>query len=82
MRRRGNPHLARQNRAQLLQSVAIFPGTGKTRAARALARLCKDLGLLNYGHLIEIAAADLAGATPRDTATQVAGASSPPATCC
>ena len=48
------------------------PGTGKSRAARALARLYKDLGLLTYGHLIEIAAADLAGATPRDTATQVA----------
>jgi len=27
---------------------------------------------LTYGHLIEIAAADMAGATPRDTATQVA----------
>src|SRR5207244_4094670 len=48
------------------------PGTGKSQAARALARLYKDLGLLTYGHLIEIAAADLAGATPRDTATQVA----------
>ena len=47
-------------------------GTGKSRVARALARLYKDLGLLTYGHLIEIAAADLAGATPRDTATQVA----------
>jgi hypothetical protein len=32
----------------------------------------KDLGLLTYGQLIEIAAADLAGATARDTATQVA----------
>ena len=40
------------------------PGTGKSRAARALARLYKDLGLLTYGQLIEIAAADLAGATP------------------
>jgi ATP-dependent exoDNAse (exonuclease V) alpha subunit len=48
------------------------PGTGKSRVARALARLYKDLGLLTYGHLIEIAAGDLAGATPRDTATQVA----------
>jgi AAA lid domain/ATPase family associated with various cellular activities (AAA) len=48
------------------------PGTGKSRAARALAQLYKDLGLLTYGHLIEIAAADLAGATPRDTATQIA----------
>jgi hypothetical protein len=48
------------------------PGSGKSRAARALARLYKDLGLLTYGQLIEIAAADLAGASPRDTATQVA----------
>jgi ATP-dependent exoDNAse (exonuclease V) alpha subunit len=48
------------------------PGTGKSRAARALARVYKDLGLLAYGQLIEIAAADLAGATPRATATQVA----------
>ena len=53
------------------------PGAGKSRAARALARLYKDLGLLTYGHLIEIAAADLAGATPRDTATQVAEAIKP-----
>jgi len=41
MRRRGNPHLARQNRAQLFQSVAIFPGTGKTHLAAGLAiRAC------------------------------------------
>ena len=40
------------------------PGTGKSRAARALARLYKDLGPLSYGQPIEIAAADLAGATP------------------
>jgi hypothetical protein len=48
------------------------PGSGKSRAARALARVYKDLGLLAYGQLIEIAAADLAGAAPRATATQVA----------
>ena len=48
------------------------PGAGKSRAARALARLYKDLGLLTYVQLIEVAAADLAGATPWDTATQVA----------
>jgi hypothetical protein len=48
------------------------PGTGKSRAARALARLYKDLGLLSYGHLIEIAVADLPGATPGETATHVA----------
>ena len=53
------------------------PGAGKSRAARALARLYKDLGLLTYGQLIEIAAADLAGPTARDTATQVAEAIKP-----
>src|SRR5437773_1318102 len=30
MRRGGNPHLARQHRTQLLQSVAISAGTGKS----------------------------------------------------
>jgi len=30
MRLRDNPHIARQNRTQLLQSVAFTPGTGKT----------------------------------------------------
>ena len=39
------------------------PGTGKSRAARALARLYRDLGLLRHGRLVEIAAADLAGTT-------------------
>jgi hypothetical protein len=47
------------------------PGTGKSRAATALARLYQDLGLLHYGNLIEIPAADLAGTTPRDTAAQI-----------
>lgn len=46
------------------------PGTGKSRAA-AIAGLYRDLGVLQYGNLIEIPAADLSGATPRDTATQV-----------
>ena len=51
---------------------------GKSRAARALARVFQDLGLLTDGRLIEIAAADLAGATPRYTATQVAEVSQEP----
>jgi len=54
-----------------LQSVAISPGTGKTRAAAALARLYRDLGVLSYGNLIELHAAGLVGATARDTATQI-----------
>jgi stage V sporulation protein K len=43
------------------------PGSGKTRAARAVARIYHELGLLLYGNLREVAAADLAGTTPRET---------------
>jgi stage V sporulation protein K len=50
------------------------PGTGKSRAAAAIAGLYRDLGVLRYGNLIEIPAADLPGVTPRDTAAQVAEA--------
>ena len=39
------------------------PGSGKTRAARAVTRIYTGLGLLAFGHLREIAAADLAGTT-------------------
>jgi ATPase family associated with various cellular activities (AAA)/AAA lid domain len=46
------------------------PGTGKTRAAKALARIYAELGLLS-GDLREIAAADLAGTTPQETGTLV-----------
>ena len=47
-------------------------GTGKSRAARAVADLYQQLGLLTYGKLTETAAADLAGTTPRDIVVQVA----------
>jgi hypothetical protein len=47
------------------------PGSGTSRAARAVAGLYDDLGLLRYGQLIEIAAADLTGTTPRETRTLV-----------
>ena len=43
------------------------PGSGKTRAAKAIARIYHELGLLSYGNLREVAAADLAGTTPRET---------------
>jgi hypothetical protein len=43
------------------------PGSGKTRAAKAIARIYHDLGLLSYGNLREVAAAGLAGTTPRET---------------
>ena len=36
MRLRDNPHLTRQHRAKLLQSVAFTPGTGKTHLAIGL----------------------------------------------
>ena len=36
------------------------PGSGKTRAAKAIARIYTELGLLSFGNLREIAAADLA----------------------
>jgi hypothetical protein len=50
------------------------PGCGKTRAARAIARLYTGLGLLAFGQLREIDAADLAGSTLQETGTLVAEA--------
>ena len=47
------------------------PGTGKSRAAAAIAGLYRDLGVLRYGNLIEIPAIDLPGPTARETAAQV-----------
>ena len=48
------------------------PGTGKTRAAKAVARIYAELGLLLSGDLREIAAADLVGTTLQETGTLVA----------
>jgi hypothetical protein len=53
------------------------PGAGNSRAARAVARQYHDLGLLRYGQLIEIPAADLAGATPRETGALIEEAIKP-----
>jgi SpoVK/Ycf46/Vps4 family AAA+-type ATPase len=47
------------------------PGTGKSQAAAAVARLYRELGLLSYGNVIEISAADLVGTTYRGTGTLV-----------
>jgi hypothetical protein len=41
------------------------PGTSKSGAARAVARIYAELGLLSSGHVDEIAAASVVGATPR-----------------
>jgi Mrp family chromosome partitioning ATPase len=48
MRLRDNPHFARQHRAQLLQSVAVTPGTGKTHLAVGLARAAAHAGYRTY----------------------------------
>lgn len=53
------------------------PGTGKSRAAQAVARIYHELGLLTYGQLIEIAAADLMGTTPRETGILIGKAIKP-----
>jgi hypothetical protein len=43
------------------------PGFRQSRVARAVARIYTELGLLTYGNVIEVAAADLAASTPRET---------------
>jgi hypothetical protein len=48
------------------------PGAGKSRAAKAVARIYTELGLLSFGVLREIAAADLTGTTLQETGTLVA----------
>jgi hypothetical protein len=52
-------------------------GAGKSRVAGVVARLYCDLGLLRYGELIEIAAADLTGTTLQETGTLVVEAIRP-----
>ncbi len=47
------------------------PGAGKSRAARAVARVYAEFGLLSSGHVDEVAAASVAGATLRETGVLV-----------
>src|SRR5215211_5427022 len=44
MHQRGHPHLARQHRSKMLQSVAITPGTGKTHLLIALGTAAAEQG--------------------------------------
>jgi stage V sporulation protein K len=69
----GSPKGRHRDHPACLEEPGIHggPGTGKSRAAIAIARLYCDLGVLHYGNLIEIPAADLPGATTRDTAAQI-----------
>jgi hypothetical protein len=44
------------------------PGTGKSRAAAAVARCYRNLGLLSLGHMAEVVAADVADIKPWEAA--------------
>ena len=57
----GNPHLARQHRTQMLQSVAFSVGVGKTHIAQALAHLAIRAGAEARFTKTSRALADLAG---------------------
>jgi hypothetical protein len=48
MRLHDNPHFTRQDRTQLLQSVAFTPGTGKTHLSVGLARAAAHAGYRTY----------------------------------
>ncbi|GLP75162.1 hypothetical protein TUM20983_22720 [Mycobacterium antarcticum] len=48
MRLGHHPHLTRQDRTQLLQSVAFTPGTGKTHLSVGLARAAAHAGYRTY----------------------------------
>src|SRR5689334_14856954 len=69
-RRRVGIEIRRPARKNLVFTGARAPASPGRPGT--LARLYKHLGLLTRGQLTEIAVADLTGATPQDTATQIA----------
>lgn len=73
-RRDAGAAVARPTRKNLIFTGG--PGSGKTRAAAAVGRIYRALGLLSSGHLTEVASADLAGATSHETGRLVRDAAS------
>jgi DNA replication protein DnaC len=61
MRLRDDPHLTRQDRTKMLQSVAVTVGVGKTHIAQALAHLAIRAGAEARFTKTSRALADLAG---------------------
>jgi hypothetical protein len=53
------------------------PGSGKSRAAAAVGRFCKELGLLSPRHLDEVSAAELVGASRPETSALVGNTARP-----
>jgi hypothetical protein len=60
MRPRDDPHLARQHRTKMLQSVAIFPGIGKTRLVEEACALAGPGARVLIGESAPLAGAALA----------------------
>jgi AAA lid domain/ATPase family associated with various cellular activities (AAA) len=71
-RRRSGAVVGRQTWKNLIFTGGS--GSGKSRAARAIARIYMNLGILEIGHLDEVAAATLVGATSRETETLLSDA--------
>ena len=57
MRLRDNPHIARQDRTQLLQSVAFTPGTGKTGTGKTHLAIGLAMRACQAGHRVLFATA-------------------------